>query len=390
MNAGAVIVAAGSGTRMGRPKQFLPLLGHPVVEWTLKAFLDVADIEEIVLVLSQENMEHHGERLRKSSPKIRVVSGGATRMGSVRNGIAALSDSLEVLAVHDGARPLITPEIIKATLEEAYESGAALPAVPVKDTLKKVTSKELWISSTPVRSSFWLAQTPQCYRREILEEALTKFAKDDKATDESQLVERAGHRVKVVPSTYENLKITTPEDLDVAEAFLLKRYPTLKGETRTGFGFDIHKMVEGRELWLAGLKLEHGKGLLGHSDGDAALHAACDAAMGATGLGEIGELFPPDNPKIKGIPSREIVAEVLKRLEAAGASLMNLDVTIVAEEPKMKPHYPALRESMAKLFKLELGRVNLKAKSHEGIGTIGRGNAIACYAVATVAVSRKG
>jgi len=273
-------------------------------------------------------------------------------------------------------------------MDEAYESGAALPAVPVKDTLKKVTNKELWISSTPTRSSFWLAQTPQCYRREILEEALAKFAKDDKATDESQLVERAGHQVKVVPSTYENLKITTPEDLEVSEAFLLKRFPSLKPETRTGFGFDIHKLVEGRELWLAGLKLEHGKGLLGHSDGDAALHAACDAALGAAGLGEIGELFPPDNPKIKGIPSREIVAEVLRRLEASAATLLNLDVTIVAEEPKMKPHYAALRESMAKLWKLEEGRVSLKAKSHEGLGEIGKGHAIACYAVATVAVSK--
>ncbi|MBI4424784.1 MAG: 2-C-methyl-D-erythritol 4-phosphate cytidylyltransferase [Elusimicrobia bacterium] len=384
MKAGAIIVAGGAGTRMGRPKQFLPLRGRPVVEWTLDTFLSIPDIEEIVLVLTPENVEAHGKRLR--SDRVRVVAGGDTRMRSLRNGFAALSPEVEVIAVHDGARPLVPAEVIRACLEEAEESGAAVPAVPVKDTLKKVTSKQLWVSGTPVRSSFWLAQTPQTYRREFLEEALAKFPDEKDATDESQLVERAGHKVKIVPSTYENVKITTPEDLAIASALLDRRLGFYPGESRAGFGFDIHRLVAGRPLWLAGVRLEHPKGLLGHSDGDAVLHAACDAALGACGLGEIGQMFPPEDASIQGIASREIAAKVLAKVGERGARILHLDVTLVAEEPKLKPHYAALAASLRELFGLPEGRASLKAKSHEGLGDIGRGEAIACYAVATVSL----
>lgn len=381
MKCSAILVAAGSGSRMGRPKQFLPLSDKTVVEWSLAAFLQIEEIETIVLVLTPENVKEHGARL--SSDRVKVVEGGDTRMESVRNGFKEIPEDTEVVAVHDGARPLVTQAIIRATLDEAFESGAALPAVPVKDTLKKVTSKQLWISATPVRSSFWAAQTPQCYRREILEEALERFAHEKNATDESQLVEKAGHKVKIVPSTYDNFKITTPEDLTMAEALLDERGG---GRLRTavGFGFDIHRLAAGRELWLAGVKVEHDKGLLGHSDGDAVLHAAGDAILGALGAGEIGLMFPPDNPKIKDIASSDIIAAVMAKLITAGGTLSCLDVTLIAEEPKMKPHYERFKASLAALFSIPIERVNLKAKSHEGLDSIGRGEAIACNAVATL------
>lgn len=384
MRAGAVIVAAGTGTRMGGPKQFLPLCGRPVVEWSLATFLVIPEVEHIVLVLTPENVAEHGGRL--ASDRVRVVEGGATRMDSVRQGLAALPTEADIVAIHDGARPLVTQEVVRATLEEAYESGAALPAVAVKDTLKKVTVKDLWVSSTPLRSPFWLAQTPQCYRREILDDALAMFAQDRKATDESQLIERAGHKVKIVPSTHENIKITTPEDITIAEAFLRRRFPELAPEPRSGFGFDIHRLVEGRELWLAGVRIPHSKGLLGHSDGDAALHAACDAVLGAAGLGEIGLFYPPEDPNIKGIPSKDIVSSVLAKLHSCGAALRHIDVTLLAEEPRLQPHYDAMKASLACVWGLEEGRVSLKAKSHEGLGEVGRGEAIACYAVATVLI----
>jgi 2-C-methyl-D-erythritol 4-phosphate cytidylyltransferase/2-C-methyl-D-erythritol 2,4-cyclodiphosphate synthase len=380
MKSAAIIVAGGSGSRMGRPKQFLPLAEKTVVEWSLQAFLDIPEIETIVLVTTPENIKEHGARL--SSDRVKLVEGGATRMISVRNGFKAIPEDAEAVAVHDGARPMVTAQIIRQTLEEAYESGAALPAVRVKDTLKKVSNKNLWISATPVRSDYWAAQTPQCYRREILEEALANSVDDD-ATDESQIVEKSGHKVKIVESSYENFKITTPEDLVMAEALMEERRGGRR-RTSVGFGFDIHRLVEGRELWLAGLKLEHKKGLLGHSDGDAVLHAAGDAILGALGGGEIGLMFPPENPKIKGIPSKDIMAAVMAKLITAGGLISHLDITLVAEEPKLKPHYEAFRKSLAEIFNIPAERVNLKAKSHEGVDSIGRGEAIACYAVATL------
>ncbi len=369
---------------MGRPKQFLPLAGRAMVEWSLEAFLRLEEFERVVLVLTREHIREHAGRL--ASERVSVVPGGETRLGSVRNGLAALPEDLEVVAVHDGARPLVSAEVIRAVVEEAYESGAAIPAVPVKDTLKKVTNKQMWISGTPQRSAFWAAQTPQCYRRDVLAEALEKFPDEKEATDESQVVERAGNRVKIVPSSYENIKITTPEDLVMAESLLESR-GGLRRRSAVGFGYDIHRLQKGPELWLAGVKIDHPKGLVGHSDGDCILHAAGDAVLGALGAGEIGLMFPPDNPKIKGISSRDIIAAVSAKLMTSNAVLSHLDISVIAEEPKLKPHYGALRMSLAHLFGVAEERVNLKAKSHEGLGAIGRGEAIACYAVATLSLA---
>lgn len=381
MRAAAIIVSGGSGSRMGRPKQFLPLAGSTVAELSLKCFVDMAEVESVVLVLGEDSFKEHGERL--AGGKVMVVEAGPTRMGSVRNGFAALPKNIDVVAVHDGARSMITPAIVRETLVEAAKSGAAVAAVPVKDTLKIVERSGMIVSETPDRARFWAAQTPQTYRYAILKEALEKFAGDADATDESQLVERCGHKVTVVESSYENFKITTPEDITMAGAIIEAREGGRR-ESRTGFGYDIHRLVEGRELWLAGVKVPHTKGLLGHSDGDAVLHASCDAVLGALGLGEIGIAFPPTDPKFKGLASREIVANTLGKLAACGGELVHLDATLIAEEPKLKPHYVTLKASLAALFKLPESRVSLKAKSNEGLDAIGRGEAIACHAVATV------
>jgi 2-C-methyl-D-erythritol 4-phosphate cytidylyltransferase/2-C-methyl-D-erythritol 2,4-cyclodiphosphate synthase len=381
MRAAAIIVAGGSGSRMGRPKQFLPLAGATVAEWSLRCFAGMPEVEAVVLVLGAESLAEQGPRL--SGGKVKVVAAGATRMGSVQNGFAAVPPGVDVVAVHDGARSMLTPEIARATLAEALKSGAAVAAVPVKDTLKRVPKGSAAVSETPDRAEYWAAQTPQCYRYDVLAEALTRFKDDADATDESQLVERCGRTVSVVPSSYENFKITTPEDMIMAEAILAARAGAPR-QTKVGFGFDIHRLVAGRELWLGGVKLAHDKGLLGHSDGDAVLHAACDAVLGALGLGEIGIAFPPSDPKFKGLASREIVAHALGKVADAGGEIVHLDVTLIAEEPKLRPHYDALKASVAALFRLPPERVSLKAKSHEGLDAIGRGEAISCHAVATV------
>ncbi len=378
--AAAIVVSGGSGSRMGRPKQFLPLAGATVAEWSLACFAGMAEVEAVVLVLGEEAFRARGASL--SGGKVTVVRAGPTRMGSVRNGFAALPAGIEVVAVHDGARSMVTPEIVRATLAEAARSGAAVAAVPVKDTLKRVPKGLAVVSETPDRAEFWAAQTPQCYRYAVLEEALERFKDDADATDESQLVERCGHAVSVVPSSYENFKITTPEDLTMAEAILDSRGGGR--ETTVGFGYDIHRLVAGRELWLGGVRLPHGKGLLGHSDGDAVLHASCDAVLGALGLGEIGVAFPPSDLKFKDLASKEIVAHTLAKAREAGAEIVHLDATLIAEEPKLKPHYETLKASVAGLFRLPPGRVSLKAKSREGLGAVGRGEAIECHAVATV------
>lgn len=381
MKAAAIIVSGGSGSRMGKPKQFLPLAGSTVAEWSLKCFVDMPEIEAVILVLGDDAYDAHARGL--ASQKVSVVRAGQTRMGSVRNGFAALPKGVEVVAVHDGARSMITPEIVRATLAEAAKSGAAIAAVPVKDTLKVVEKGGKTVSETPERARFWAAQTPQTYRYSILAEALEKFKNDADATDESQLVERCGHKVAVVESSYENFKITTPEDMTMAEAIIEGRSGGRR-ESRTGFGYDIHKLVAGRELWLAGVKLKHDKGLLGHSDGDAVLHASCDAVLGALGLGEIGIAFPPSDPKFKGLASKDIVANTLEKVAAFGGEIIHLDATLIAEEPKLKPHYEVMKKSLAALFGLPVSRVSLKAKSNEGLDAIGRGEAIACHAVATV------
>jgi len=380
MRAAAIIVSGGSGSRMGRPKQFLPLAGSTVAEWSLKCFVEMKEVESVVLVLGEDSFKEHGARL--AGGKVKVVAAGPTRMGSVRNGFAALPSGVEVVAVHDGARSMITAEIVRATFAEAIKSGAAVAAVPVKDTLKIIERSEMIVAETPDRARFWAAQTPQTYRYSVLKEALEKFKDDAGATDESQLVERCGHKVSVVESSYENFKITTPEDITMASAIIESRQGARR--SRTGFGYDIHKLVEGRELWLAGVKVPHTKGLLGHSDGDAVLHACCDAVLGALGLGEIGIAFPPTDPKFKGLESKAIVAHVLAKTAAFGGEIIHLDATLIAEEPKLKPHYEKLKTSLAALFNLPESRVSLKAKSNEGLDAIGRGEAIACHAVATV------
>lgn len=382
MRAGAIIVSGGSGSRMGQPKQFLPLAGSTVAEWSLRCFSSMPEVEQVVLVLGEDALREHGPRL--AGGKVSVVPAGPTRMGSVRNGFAALRPGLEVVAVHDGARSLITPEVARAVFASAAASGAAVAAVPVKDTLKRVPRGSDVVAATPERAEHWAAQTPQTYRVGVLAEALERFKDDADATDESQLVERCGGKVVVVASSYENFKITTPEDLVMAEAILQRRHGAAAALPRTGLGFDIHRLAAGRELWLAGVKLPHDKGLVGHSDGDAVLHAACDAVLGALGLGEIGIAFPPSDPKFKGLASKEIVAHTLGAVAGAGARIIHLDCTLIAEEPKLRPHYDLMKRSLAALFALPESRVSLKAKSHEGLGEIGRGEAIACHAVATV------
>lgn len=371
--AGAVIVAGGLGKRMGRPKQMLPLDGKPVLVRSVEAFCQVPQIKQIVVVTSSENQAV----LAKLFPRITFAAPGATRLASVMSGVAALDARVQAVAVHDGARPLVTPAAIARCLQSGFACGAAVLAVPVKDTVKQVYAGH--VEKTLERNTLWLAQTPQCYQAAVLRHALDKFGHLQDATDESQLVERLGVKVKIEPSDYQNLKITTPEDLIMAEAFLQNG-----GQLRTGFGFDLHRMQAGRKFIVGGVEIPHSKGLLGHSDADVVLHAICDAILGALCKGEIGLLFPPTDPTIKDIDSKKIAARVMEIVQKHPARLVHIDATLITQEPKISPHYAAVRTSLAQIFGLDEKDVSFKSKSHEHVGEIGRGEAAMCHAVATV------
>ena len=373
----AVIVAGGSGSRMGRPKQMLPLGAKPVLVRTVEAFLQTPEIKEIVVVTPPENRAE----LQKRFPGIVFADPGKTRLLSVKNGFLKTSAASQLVAVHDGARPLVEPAHISACLQAARQYGAAVLAVPVKDTVKVCEGG--FVQNTLDRAVLWAAQTLQCYRRPVLAEALEKFGQEEGATDESQLVEKLGIKVRVVPSSYKNNKITTPEDLIFAEALLENSVIY-----RTGFGFDLHRLEPGRKLFIGGAEIPHTKGFLGHSDGDLVLHALCDAVLGALCAGEIGILFPPTDESIKGISSVKIVKKVLEIVRAHHAQIEHIDATIITQEPKIKPHYETVRKSLAEVFEMPLENVSFKSKSHEHVGEIGRGEAAMCHAVATLKIQK--
>lgn len=360
---------------MGRPKQLLPIGGKPVVVRSILAFQSCPFVREIIVVTSVENRS----LIEKFVSGITFADPGDTRLASVVSGVQKTNPQADVIAVHDGARPLVNPAHIEKALRAAYEKGAAVLAVPVKDTIKE--GCEEMVVRTLDRSKLWAAQTPQCYQRDVLTKALEQFADEKDATDESQLVEKLGIKVHLVPSDYTNFKITTPEDLIFAEALVNEHC-----YYRTGLGFDLHQMGPDRKFIIGGVEIPHNKGFIGHSDGDLVLHALCDAILGALCAGEIGILFPPTDPTIKGIDSKEIAKKVLQIVREHHAEIVHIDATIITQEPKIKPHYEAVRSSLATIFEIPVSQVSFKSKSHEHVGEIGRGEAAMCQAVATVKV----
>jgi 2-C-methyl-D-erythritol 4-phosphate cytidylyltransferase/2-C-methyl-D-erythritol 2,4-cyclodiphosphate synthase len=346
----AIVVAAGSSTRFGggTPKQFLALGGCSVLRRStdLLAWPGVSA----------------------------VIAGGETRAGSVRNGLAALQGESFVL-VHDAARPLATPAVVAAVVEGTRQWGAAVPAIGVPDTVKRVDG-EGNVVKTLDRRLIRLAQTPQGSRTDWLVEALGR--KPD-LTDEAAALERLGYPVRVVEGDPGNLKITTPEDLEEARKML-----TSETGIRVGFGFDVHPFEKGRTLVLGGVVFDGEAGLAGHSDADVVLHAAMDAVLGAAALGDIGCLFPPEDPQFAGASSVELAGDVVRRVADAGWEIVNLDVTLLAERPKIRPHHDRMRNAIADSFGLTADRVGLKATTLEKLGALGRSEGIACQAVALV------
>jgi len=371
-----IIVAAGSGTRMGKDKMLIDLFGKSVLSRSVEAFFETGFFDEIVVVSSEKNMGAFKEDLADYS--VKIVQGGKTRGESSLAGINASSG--EYVMIHDGARPLVTKEIIEDTLSSCVKTGCAAAGVKSKDTIKTVTSDNI-IASTIDRETAVLIQTPQAFRKDLIRTAYDKFGFSE--TDDCALVEKMGTPITIVPGSYENLKLTTAEDVVTAEGILRKR--GIGGASmRIGTGFDTHKLAEGRPLIIGGVNIPYEKGLLGHSDADVLIHAVIDALFGAAALGDIGKHFPDTDEKYRGADSMLLLEKAVTEIREAGYEIGNVDVTLIAQAPKMAPHIDKMRENLAKAMKTSVCNISIKAKTNEHMGFTGRGEGIEARAVALI------
>ena len=388
----AIIPAAGSGKRLGAPiaKQFLTVAGAPILIHTLRRFDECADIGAIVVALQESEIEPFAAQLPayQFTKPIRLVAGGAERSDSILNALeAARAWQPALVTVHDAVRPFVTSAQISAVLAKAAEVGAAILAQPSTDTIKEVETG--LIVATLDRRRIYRAQTPQAFRYELLMQANEQARKEKLSsaltTDDSLLAERLGHPVAVVEGSPNNIKITTQEDLAVAEK-LFEQMDTQHSALSTqhfriGLGNDIHQLVANRKLILGGVEIPFEKGLLGHSDADALSHAITDAILGAAGLGDIGQHFSDKDPRWKDADSLMFLREAYAMARARGYVIGNVDATIIAEKPKMMPHLAVMRARLCETLGLDESQINLKAKTNEKLDAIGRGDAIAAHAV---------
>ena len=367
----AIIVAAGASRRMGFDKLSYRLPdGRTVLETSCALFGAHPAVDELVLVAGGNRPQC--EAIAAACPKpCTMVQGGATRADSVHNGLAAAKGQL--VAIHDAARPFASEEVITQVLQAAAKTGAAAPAVPVKDTIK-VADKDGKVVTTPDRATLYAVQTPQCFDRALYLQALEAVSgeKASLVTDDCSLFELAGLPVTLTAGDYANLKITTKEDLQKENTM------------RIGHGYDVHRLVEDRKLILGGVEVPYEKGLLGHSDADVLLHAVMDAVLGAAALGDIGQHFPDTDPAYKGADSLALTREVAKVIAAHGYKVGNIDATILCQRPKLAPHIPAMRKNIADAFGLPLDAVSVKATTEEHLGFTGEGLGIAAHAVALI------
>ena len=379
MTFSAIIVAAGSGSRAGSgpAKQWRMLAGKPVLRWSTEAFA-AADAARIVVVLTPTDNAKAAQVLA-GIDDWRSAAGGATRAESVRSGLAQLADQPDdaIVMIHDAARPLLEKYHIDQLVEALNSADGALPCLPVADTLKREVGSTL---ATVSRDGLWRAQTPQAFRLGALRAAYAAWPADaGEPTDDAAVLERAGGRVAITPGDPRLMKLTYPEDFEMAEA-LAQRPQTV----RVGQGFDAHRFGPGDGVTLCGVKIAHDRALIGHSDADAGLHALTDALLGAIGQGDIGDHFPPTDPQWKGVDSAVFLQHSAKLIADAGGQIVNIDVTLICERPKIKPHREAMRARLAELLDLAPERVSVKATTTEQMGFTGREEGLAAQAIVSV------
>ena len=385
----AIIVAGGSGSRIRSeiPKQFLALGDTMVIGHSLNAFDRHPRINEIVVVLPSELTARYGPDLIGRRTPTRVVAGGARRQDSVARGFALVPQYADLVVVHDAARPFVSVPVIDRTLDAALEGGAAVAAIVSQDTVKladRVDGLPI-VDTTLPRDTIYLAQTPQVFRRDVLEDGLALGVTGMDVTDEAMLVERAGHTVRLVDGDPGNVKLTTARDLAVARARV--QWPGGGSGMRVGIGYDLHRLVEGRPLVLGGVTIPYEFGLLGHSDADALCHAVVDSMLGAAAAGDIGQHFPNSDPRWKDASSLDLLVRASAIVRERGLAVRNLDVVVIAERPALGPYLDAMRTNVAEATGVTPADVGIKGKTNEGVGPLGHGEAIAVHAVAQLGLA---
>ncbi|MBM9514221.1 2-C-methyl-D-erythritol 2,4-cyclodiphosphate synthase [Desulfobulbus marinus] len=365
-----------------RPKQFLDLCGRPLLVRTCRQFLTLEAITSIVIVAHPDHELETKEMLFTHLPqhihhKLLFAQGGARRQDSVHAGLHLLPAAIEIVLVHDAARPFVDEDTIARTMDGARTHGAVIAAVPVKDTLKKVIADTCIITTTVDRSDLWQAQTPQAADKQLLLSAFANAsATDFQGTDEASLLEHLGVEVQVVLGNEENVKITHPGDLQLAEK-LLAHEKIMK----IGHGYDAHRLVKDRKLILGGVEIPYHLGLDGHSDADVVCHALTDAVLGAMGAGDIGRHFPDSDAQYKNISSIFLLEQVIEKAQQAGLQLANADITIVCQQPKLAGYLNDMQQNLAGGCAVSPQAVNIKATTTEKMGFTGRGEGISAHAV---------
>jgi 2-C-methyl-D-erythritol 4-phosphate cytidylyltransferase/2-C-methyl-D-erythritol 2,4-cyclodiphosphate synthase len=380
----AVIVAAGRGERVGGelPKQYRKIGQVPILQRTVQAFLSHPRVHAVAVVI---HPDHHALAAAALSPvreRVMLVEGGATRQASVLAGLQALRDTAPAkVLIHDAARPFVDGGLIDRTIEAIAERQAALPAIPVSDTLKRGDGNQM-VAATISRDGLFAAQTPQGFPFWPIHAAHVKAARAGRNdfTDDAALAEWAHLPVKLVEGSPDNIKLTWAKDIDMADQRLSGAFP----DVRTGNGYDVHSFEPGDHVWLCGVKIPHGRKLSGHSDADVGLHALTDALLATCGAGDIGTHFPPSDPQWKGAASRIFVEHAVRLVRQNGGRIANADVTFISEAPKIGPHRAAMTEALADMLGIARERISVKATTNERLGFIGREEGIAAIATASV------
>lgn len=383
MTIDAIIVAAGRGERAGGgiPKQFRSLAGRSVLARTLDALAGHAAIRRVVVVVNPQDTDHVEAVRGETAHSFTTVPGGATRTDSVRAGLAALAgDAPDAVMIHDAARPFLSCALIDRIAEALDRHDAVIPALPATDALMRVMTDGL-IAEPVDRAVVRAAQTPQAFRFDALSAAYARLGGGGLA-DDAAVILAAGGEVHTVEGDADNFKLTMPADFRRAEAMLMGETITVSGQ-----GFDVHRLEPAETMWLCGVELHEGLGLVGHSDADAGLHAVTDAVLGCAGAGDIGQHFPPSDPKWKGAASDAFLLHALELLGQTGGQVIHADVTLIAERPKIGPYREAMRTRLAQLLRLDPKRVNIKATTTEKLGFTGRGEGLAAQAIVTARLS---